>query len=289
MKYKSILFASFLFASSLFAEDARADSSDAPLSTTFDFSQGYRNDSLKITPGRDSKVHFKNIDVYTSRLGVTLMKNDFFLKGIAGYGNVYDGKYNTERAYYGTNNTMSFHRNVKDHYTADFILELGKNFKLQDGWSIAPKIGYGLFVQKFETDSKVDLHYRGQTKTIQSAKTGITTTWYSPFVGLNVQKVINQSVSAFLSYDFLFPMNYRAKYSTAGKTRLLTENTPYKAFGHIGTVGLDWKVAKGWSLKPEFEMMNLISRDDHGHGYGGIIKKTERAAYEARLTLGYSF
>lgn len=271
MKQRYSLFAGLLFASSLFGQEATV--AEAPFSTKFELSQGYRNDTLKIKTVGDSKAHFKNIDVYTSRFSATVMKNDFFLKAVAGYGHVYDGKYHETIHSYG--HSHSEHHHIHNDYTADFIVEFGKNFAIKDCCTLTPKVGYSAFIQKF------DAKEHGNNERF-------TEVWYSPFIGLNVSKEIAKNLSAFISYDFLFPMNCHTKYREHGDINFSTDNKPYKSFGNIATVGLEWNFAENWSLKPEFEFMKFLSKNG-GHNDFSVIKKTTRTAYEARLTLGYSF
>lgn len=295
-----ILLSLFCVGSQLNAETTQND--DA-VKTTFELSQGYRRDKLDLKIARGSgknfyhsKDQFKDVDVYTSRLAMTVRKNDFFLKGVAGYGNVYDGKLHRSSHYKNITYAYDAHKSshITGDYTADFSLTFGRDFFLANDWSIAPTIGYGVYIQDFHT-SRGKFRLRDNQKDKdhgRGTKEKFKATWYSPQLGFNVRKAITSTLSAYANYAFLFPLNYHANahYNTRNKkgSHYEQENKAFKSFGNIGTVGLDWNFAKNWSLKPEFELMKFYSKGgDSAHQYR--FKKAHRTATEYRLVLGYTF
>jgi len=279
------------------------------LKTTVELSQGYLRDNLKITVSRPGnpekgKDQFKDVNVYTTRLGFKIEKCDIFLKGYAGYGNVCDGKFQSTEHFSGRTwfgGRFEDHIKKKSHltgnYTADFVLNLGKNFHLPHGWSVAPQIGYGVYIEKFKTSQGRE-HTIGKDEfgkhhhSRRGTREDIDATWYSPQIGLQAKKTFTETLSAMACYQFLFPLNYDAKghhnIKNPRKTKYDQENKAYKSFGNIASLGLEWKFLKGWSLKPEIELMKFYAKGgDSNHHFR--LRKATRSAFEARLVLGYSF
>ena len=254
---KKILFFAGLLCVGSFAN---INAAETTLSDTYktdvELSQGYRRDSLNLKVG-GHKQHFKHVNEYTTRVGATVRNNnDYFLKGIIGYGDVYSGKVG-----------HSNHHKVKGDYTADFQVTFGKDMRMSDGWSVSPTVGYGVYIQDFHTR-----HSHGKVKG----------TWYSPQAGLSVAKSFNDNLSAYATYMCLFPLNFQASVRH-GKTY---ENKAYKSVGNIGTIGVNWMFASNWSLKPEIEVMKFYSKTANQHN---SHKDTERSSVEYRLVLGYMF
>jgi len=300
----SICFASL---SALFAQEANSD-----LQTTVEISQGYRRDKLDLkfeVPFKgyssDIRTKAKNIDIYSTHLNAKVTKGDYFLKGDIEYGSIYDGKYHIQS--YKNNHVnhrsqYEKHGKIHDDYTADFVLNFGKNFTFDNGWSIAPTIGYGVYLQRLSF-SKGHFHAKHSYKdpyygTQHSKKSGkgmsesYRTTWYSPQIGFDLQKKITNTLRGFLNYAFLFPMNFQGKvhFKNQDKHRICEdqENKAYKSFGHVASAGIEWKFANAWSLKPEVDFFKFYSKGgDAGHYLN--FKKATRTTYEARLSLGYAF
>ncbi len=285
MNNKKIFFLSLFCLSSYLSAEVNQNSDE--LQASFELSQGYRRDkltyNLKTGPLTRIKYKFKDVDVYTSRLGMTVRKDAYFLKGVAGYGNVYDGKYRID-----TRGGSHGAAHMTGDYTADFALSLGRDFSLGDGWSVAPTIGYGVYIQDFHTGrvkwNTFDMY--GHRVKLRRAKEKYKATWYSPQLGLNLRKAITNTLAAYADYSFLFPLSYHSK--ATHRLHYEQDNNAYKSFGNIATVGLDWNFAKNWSLRPEFEFMKFYSKGSksferlHFH-------KAVRTSSEYRLTLNYTF
>lgn len=267
-----LFFAGLLCACSIIHIEAAQNASNENYKTSVELSQGYRRDNLNIKLNHNSsktKQHFKNLDVYTSRVGVTVEKDDCFMKGVVGYGNVYDGKLHQH------NNGHHSSSNVHGDYTADFAITLGKNMRYSEGWSVAPTVGYGVYVQDFHTGK----HHHNQSK--QKVKA----TWYSPQAGLSVQKTIADDMNVYATYMCLFPLSYQGKTNHGHGSQ---ENKAYKSIGNIVTLGMEWTFASNWSLRPEIEVMKFYSKGgDSGHKYK--FKHADRSAAEFRVVLGYMF
>ena len=309
MKNIRVIFGLLMVATtgSLFAQDANDE-----LQTSLELSQGYRRDKLDLTfkvphkgHSSDIRTKAKNIDVYSSHLNAKISKGDYFLKGSIGYGSIYDGKYQIKdhrNNHIDHRSEYKQHGKIRDTYTADFVLNFGKTFTFDSGISLAPTIGYGVYLQKLSF-SKGSYHSRHRhidpffgsshgKKSGKSSKESYRTTWYSPQIGLNLQKTLTNTVNGFINYAFCFPMSFQGKTSfrnhNKDKITLEQENKAYKSFGHVASTGLEWKFASAWSLKPEVELFKFYSRGgDSGHGLR--FKKADRTTYEARLTLGYTF
>lgn len=275
------------------------------IETTVDFSQGYRRDKLDVTVSKNNqqptfkaKNRYTSIDVYTSRLAMTLRKNDFFLKGLAGYGNVCQGKFRSQE--HINNRYTEFSSNYKaskdltGDYTADFALTFGKDFSLESGWTISPTIGYGVYIQDFHTNhGKFCIRTSDyENRHGKSNKRRYKATWYSPQLGLNIRKSISETLSGCFNYSFLFPLSYQASGYANGSMKKYShfedENKAYKSFGNLATIGLNWNFATNWSLKPEIELMKFYSKGgDSGHI--DHLKSVHRTAAEYRVVLGYVF
>lgn len=298
---KSIFFAAFVFVSAnLFAEEAK---------TTVELSQGYVRDNLRFTVSRPNHPEkgtdrYKDVDIYMTRLGYQIEKHGYFLKARAGYGQVYDGKFHQTDHFKGRTyftgrfeeqNTKKAH--ITDNYIADFLVTFGKTFDLCHGWSLAPSLGYGVYIEKYKT-SRGKVHSIEKHDDVKShhkhhgTKEDIDATWYSPEIGLVARKTFTDTLSAHAGYQFLFPLNYDAKghsnTKNPSKTKFDQENKAYKSFGNIAQVGFDWKFLKGWSFKPEVEVLKFYAKGGDSHHHYRLHRAT-RSAFEVRLVLGYSF
>ena len=264
---------------------------------TFKLSQGYRHDSLSIESGQKKgnsvKIHFKDVDVYTSRLSFQATQNDLFLKAIAGYGVVIDGKAHTQfrskSSFYQENFDQTNHLN--GDFTADFSLTAGKNYHLPH-FTVTPTIGYGVYIQNFHSDHS-HRHYSHPSKSIKyNTEERYKASWYSPQVGLQIAKDFTKTLNGSIGYTFLFPLTCQGtthfSRRNQGHFEVTEQNSSYKSFGNIVTAGCNWSITPNWSLKPEVEMMKFYSHTSSS-SRASSFKKAIRSAYEARLTLGYNF
>ncbi|MCE5293092.1 MAG: hypothetical protein LLF94_00575 [Chlamydiales bacterium] len=272
---KHVFFASLLFVGTLATANADVSmAADGAMKTSVSISQGYRNDNLKLKgrSGGSDKLHFKNIDTYTTRLGVLVEKDQYFMKGIVGYGDVYDGKVHAH------GNGHHGHRKVKGDYTADFDFKVGKQYLLENDWAVAPTLGYGVYLQDFHGKK----HHGHRAK--------LKATWYSPQIGVCVKKSFNAEWNAYLSYNFFYPVNCQVtSYGGNSHSRDRRENQAYKSVGNIGTIGAEWIFAKNWSLKPEIEVMKFYSKGGNSSHGNTNHSKVTRSAAEYRLVLNYIF
>ncbi len=266
MKNKNIFFASLLCLGSManIQADVAMQAEDS-LKTSVELTQGYRNDELKFKSSNNGrKLKFKNVDTYTTRLGVMVQKDDLFMTGLAGYGNVYSGN-------------KVHGRKVKGDYTADFAVNFGKNFAMENDWTVAPTVGYGVYIQDFHTKS----HNGDRSK--------VKATWYSPQIGVSVKKTFNEEWNAFLSYNFLYPLSAQVSSNTKSSGTSRRQNQAYKSVGNIGSIGAEWTFAKNWSLKPEIEVMKFYSNGGNSSNGRHNKASVDRSSVEYRIALNYMF
>ena len=126
----------------------------------------------------------------------------------------------------------------------------------------------------------------------KSTKRRYKATWYSPQLGLNIQKAISKTLSGYFNYSFLFPLSFQATGHANTSMKKLTHfeevNKSYKSLGNIATVGLNWNFAPNWSLKPEVELIKFYSKGgDSGHL--DQLNSVHRTATEYRVALAYAF
>lgn len=278
--------------------------------TSLEVSQGYRRDRLDIRSHRKTdggKLHIKHkfhdIDIYSSRLALSLSQEEYFLKAATRYGQVVDGRFHGEAHRDGEGVHHAYHykeqfhgkAHIRGEYTVDATVSLGKNIPLDDGWTIAPTIGYGYSFQKYHTNKG---HFTHEQK-LQHHKTHIAShkvhghfsrehikaRWYSPQIGVRGEKACTESLKAYLQYDLLYPLIYRANVSHLEHKQ---KNTAWLSFGNTGTLGVDWNFAPGWHLAPECEAMALFAHGSHVQDHIKF-KRAYLTSIEARLTLEYRF
>ncbi|MBS0633833.1 MAG: hypothetical protein JSR37_00030 [Verrucomicrobia bacterium] len=250
------------------AQDAMNMNSSSSMKTELELSQGYRRDSLKFKGSHGHHLKFKGIDTWTTRVDALVTKDDMFMKALVGYGDVYDGKLHAH----------NHHVKVKGDYTADFALTFGKRYNMENGWFVAPTVGYGVYLQDFHTKHK------------HGNKARVKATWYSPQFGVCVNKQINDAWNAYFDYTLLYPMSLQVKSNTKhNHNRHTMENSAYKSVGNIFLLGANWKMNSNWSLRPEIEVMEFFSRGGDSHGSHNNKKHVDRSSIEYRLVLGYTF
>ncbi len=273
MKNK-LVFASILCFGAIASINAADAEMGSSLKTTVELTQGYRDDSLNLKAGHHGRhTKFKSIDTWTTRLGFMVEKEDMFLKGIVGYGDIYDGRVHHKHNH-------GHHNKINGDYTLDFAVNVGKMFNMDNGWHVAPMLGYGVYFQDLHTRRHHHHHNKERLRAL----------WYSPQVGVCVAKTFNEAWSAYLAYNFLYPLNFqgtvRHKHNNHGKT---FENKAYRSVGNIIDLGVDWKFASNWSLRPEIEVMEFYSRGGCGSSHKNDSKTAHRASIEYRLALTYAF
>lgn len=298
---KTSLFLACALFSSVYADTVKTD---------VELSQGYRREKLDFSvagpqhhPNVLSELKFKDVDVYVTRLAVTLSKNDYFLKGIASYGIVYDGT-TTDKDYLLDNRKGQFLHSKHDitgDYTADFIVRLGKHFTFDNSFVVSPHIGYGTYLQKLRFKHGYDqwVHpatgKHGPKHKMHNLNSTYRATWYSPQVGIDLKKKICKNVVIFAQYSFLYPLKYDAKghwnLRTDGSGHFDLSNKALKSFGHDASIGAEWEFTENWSIKAEYELMKFYTKDGHVHihKYHQPMNKAHLSSSEVRLTVGYAF
>jgi hypothetical protein len=261
---------------------ANTSDTDGSYRTSFDLYQGYRDDSLNLRAGEHHNRHtkYKELDTWTTRVGFKLDKQSFFLKGYAGYGDIYHGRV---RHHGGHNHNHGRHHKVNGDYTLDFALYAGKDFNMDNGWYVAPTLGYGVYFQ----DIHARRHHHGHHN-----KNRVRALWYSPQVGVCVKKTFNDNWNAFFSYNFLYPLNFQVthKGNHGHKHHRTQENQAYRSVGNLIDLGVEWKFHEQWSLRPEIEVMEFYSRGAKNSGHRSHdSKRAHRASIEYRIALGYAF
>lgn len=268
MNKKNVVLAGLVSLGSLGSVQAAemANQTESAFKSSVELSQGYRRDSLNLKTGHHDKQHFKHLDTWTTRVGYNAMKDDLFFRGVVGYGDIYDGRVHTH-------NGHNSHK-VNGDYTWDFSAMFGKRFSYDNGWFVAPMVGYGVYYQ----DLTKKHHHHDRTKAL----------WYSPQFGICVMKNFSDNLSGYLEYTLLYPMNLQIKKSHHHGHNRTHENKAYKSVGNLGTVGVNWMFASNWSLRPEIEVMEFYSNsgDSSHHNHN---KRAHRASIEYRLVLNYAF
>jgi opacity protein-like surface antigen len=301
MNFKRLPLLAFLF-STLFL-NAEVD---------LEVSQGYARDRLDVsvsgpkgTPNIQSEFKFNRIDVYASQLRLTYQKWDYYLQGIAGYGNVYGG--HVSSASYTANDRKGEQSSTRYHitgsYTADFSLTFGKHLRLPFQVTLTPHVGYGGYIQKFRIRQR--LHtisdpFTGEvlstTRNVKHINSRYKAHWHSPQIGLDFEKAFNDQISVYAKYNFLFPLKYHAT------GHLIVESTdtdqafhdnakPHKSFGNIAILGLEWNITDNCFVKAEYEFLDFIAKGGHRKQSGTRqpLHRAHRLAQEICLVLGYSF
>ncbi len=265
MNKKQVFFASLLCLGSLGSVQAQEmNRTGSGFRSAVELTQGYRNDNLNLKVRHHDRAKYKNIDTWTTRVGYMAEKDDMFFTGFAGVGDVYDGRLHRSHHHHHS-------RKVNGDYTADFSALFGKRFAFDNGWYLAPMVGYGVYFQDFHTKH----HSKERLKAL----------WYAPQFALCLKKDFSDNLKGYINYTLLYPLSLQTKTRkhSGGHTRTV-ENKAYDSAGNILTVGLNWMFASNWSLRPEIEGMEFYSNGAHhksGHAH--------RSAIEYRLVLNYAF
>lgn len=290
---KLLLLALFIACNQLQAESLKHDLS---------FTQGYRKDSLEISYGRPNPHHlrFKDVDIYATRLGYSVSKDDYFLNMMAGYGAILNGRFSYAIPHdIFRHNSWHFKQKVSGNYTLDFQLAFGKKFTLPCNTTLSPKVGYsvshtklkmhhthiesrsGHFVDK-RRDHKVHGHYNA--------------TWYSPLIGLRAEKLIG-ALTLYADYTLLYPLSFRAHGGLKRGHPLfdIKDNTKStRSFGNIGLLGFMYRLTDNWAFGAEGELTKYYTKGGHEHldrksPHRSSIRHVDRTTKEIRLCVEYLF
>lgn len=271
--------------------------------TGFELQQGYRRERFDFLAGskqgrsgmRD-KFHSKHIDVHSSRLlfkGVN--DNGMFLQAALGYGNILRGRadFTDHMRHHGQSVTTRTGFHTSRDYTMDLGLFLGKEYHMEKGFNLAPRIGYSFYRQKFHFKNAV--LKTAHDKKLHGYHASYKADWYSPQLGLRAEKGLSKNVSVFADYSFLWPLKYRGT-GSANKRALDSFNfhnkdKQWRSWGHIGVIGAKLGLSSNWSLNLEYELSKFFARKGSqrvGHD-SQMLHKAHRSASEIRLALCYNF
>jgi len=262
--------------------------------------QGLRKDSLTTSfsgphgkPKKMMKSKYKDINVYDTRVQGKVSNSGYFLRGMAGYGVVLNGKWQNSGYLRGPmtgNEKVEFarsHGKVKDDYTFDSQILFGKDFALGEVLSIAPTIGYGYYKMNLET-KKLKSRIFGQS--VKGGKLRDRSTWYGPQAGLQAKLALSESFRITAEYNYLFALQGRS--NTHVKHTKYNFHKKAHGYGHIGVVGAELDLTKQIALKLEGELMKFatnkgkLTKPKHEHLR---VHEIERIAKEVRLSLIYKF
>jgi hypothetical protein len=302
--HKNYLLTAGLVAISQFlsAETPRSD-----VQTELEISQGYRRDNLtwnisgyKGHPNILSELKYKRVNTYTTRVTGSVSKNDYFVKGMFGYGAILSGR-NSDTDYLRDNRRDKFSQSVSSNtgdFTIDSAIQLGKHFHPASGLTLSPSIGYSIYTQKFRDKHGREKFIKYPAFSEKNSKLrGLNSTyhakWYSPRASLRAEQTITPQLSLFGEYSFLYPVKYRAKgYWNLRKLHFRQYARSQRSFGNIGLLGAQYQLSKNWSLKAECEMLYFLAK---GSSRGAEtykkspIREVTRTALEGRLSLSYAF
>lgn len=299
----------YLFTIGLLIASSQAfgDTPNSDIETKLELSQGYRRDHLtwnisgyKGHPNILSELKYKHINTYTSRLTGSVSKNNYFVKGMFGYGVITSGK-NIDTDYLRDNRKDKFSQStssVTGDYTIDSAIQAGYHFRPTSSLVLSPSIGYSIYTQKFRDKNGYEnfAKYPYGSKKNQKLH-GLNSTyhakWYSSQIGLRADQKITDEISIFGEYTFLYPVKYRAKgYWNLRKLNFSQHGEASRSFGNIGLLGAEYKLTKNWSLKAEFELMYFRAKGKN-RGDSTLtkspIREATRTALEGRLNLCYAF
>lgn len=262
--------------------------------------QGYRRERFDFLAGAKhskegirTKLHSRHIDVHSSRLQWRGVSNDgIFLQAFGGYGHILRGRVDFAEHMKGRHGRdVSFHAS-KD-YTMDLGLFLGKEFRNPDGWLMAPRIGYSFYRQKIGLKNArlKDSHDRK----VHGLHAKYKADWYSPQLGVRLEKTLSDSCSLYGDYSFLWPMKYRGsgtsnRHSNDG-VQFHNRAKQWHSWGHIGYVGSKFTFNPNWSLNLEYELSKFFAKKGHQswHHERQPLHKAHRSTQEIRLALCYNF
>lgn len=268
--------------------------------------QGWRRDNLTWTiagpngkPKKVSKLKYKDINVYDTRIQGKVSQDGYFVRGMAGYGVIVNGKQQDSDYLRGRNtnhNKIEFsrsHSKVTGEYTFDSQILLGKDFALSPVLSIAPTIGYGYY--------KMNLKVKNLKYSIPKGRKGMKgvvstehATWFGPQAGLQAKLALSDCFRLTGEYNFLFPL--KCHKHSYWKLRKMHFTQKTHGFGHIGVVGAEYDLTSQLALKVEGELMKfetnkgkLTKRTTHPRKCNQKMREMERLAKEVRLSLIYKF
>ncbi len=262
--------------------------------------QGWRKDSLKWAisgshgkPKKISKLKYKDMNVYDTRIQGKVSRDGYFVRGMAGYGVIVNGK-DQDSDYERGPHTRKMkvehsrtHSKIKGDYTFDSQILVGKEFALSPVVSIAPTLGYGYY--KLNLRSK-DLKYsipKGE-KGMKGLNATEKSTWHGPQVGLQGKIALSPAFRITGEYNFLFPLHCTK--NSYWKLRKLHFRQKTHGTGHIGIVGAEYDITEQLVLKLEGELMKFSTKGKETKPKWHIrVREMERLAKEVRLSLMYKF
>lgn len=296
-----IIFLGLFFTATAFAEPAKVD---------LDLSQGYRYEKQDFSisgphakPNILSELSFKNVDVYITRLAVSVTKNDYFLQAMGAYGKIFHGKAVDDDYLFDDRKGQYSHstHTISGEYTTDVLVRFGKAFSVRNGYIVSPYIGYSAYTQRmrFCGGDGWALHPMSSSGRKCSKAHGLNSTykaiWYGPELGVKLTTAISATCSMYASYTCIFPLKYEGSghwnLRRKGERSFELNNKSSKSFGNNIALGAIWSLCNNWSIKADYEFMKLYAKGGHMRvaGYHVPMHKAHFTSNEVRLTLAYSF
>lgn len=267
--------------------------------------QGYRRDKLNVhfAGHKDRHIHFKDMDIYATRLQYNLSKDSYFLNLIAGYGDIRNGRFSRAVPHDIFRHTSwHFKQEINGSYTLDLQLALGKKFELCSQWSLSPKVGYSYSREKIHMHhTRLEARHHNReilTKAhIHGVKGSYHADWYSPLVGLRVEKGMSDKLKLYADYSLLFPLAFRGKGELKKHFPIVHAKDHTKAnrsFGNIGIVGIAYRLTDWISFGLEYELTKYYAKGGHErlereNNGRQAIRKVNRTTSEIRLAVSLDF
>lgn len=296
---------SFLLITTIFgcgyAEEQATTQNDEP-KFEGEVTQGWRKDSLTwaITgphgkPKKISKLKYKDVNVYDTRLQGKVSQDGYFVRGMAGYGVIINGKEQDsdyERGRHTANMKIEHsrsHAKVTGDYTFDSQILIGKEFILSPAVTVAPTIGYGFYKLNLRAKKlKYSIPKHVPKKETKGMNCPERSTWFGPQAGLQAKISVSSSFRITGEYNFLFPLQCRK--NSYWNLRKLHFRQKTHGYGHIGIVGAEYDLTNQLALKVEGELMKFSTKGKETKPKWHVhVREMERLAKEVRLSLIYKF
>ncbi len=223
----------------------------------------YRQDALNWnigfadgTPNILSELSWKDLYIHqVTAVGTVTTKNQFYLRGIADYGQIYHGR-NQDSDYLGDNRTFEFSRSINKANKGevfDLSIAVGRLFSSQcHTIRLVPLIGYSLHEQHLKMtdgDQVLFLLNPASEGPIEGLDSSYNAKWFGPWVGVDLFFDYTPTVTFFGTFEYHYSTFYRGEGDWNLRTDFL-DNFHHKAQGHglSGALGLKYHLYANWEL-----------------------------------------
>ena len=270
----------------------------------FEVTQGYRQDNLnssiskhKKNPKRTSKVSFRDVRIYQTRIASKFTMNDYFLKIGLGYGDIRSGHVHGSQ-FKKADKKENDRAKVRGSYTADAKLSWGKNFALGSTVTIAPLVGYLWEIEKLRFKNGRQIK-EGHSKRLHDLNSTYKARWNAPFIGLDASYDPLKKLSVYGEYNFLFAVKDHARgfwnlRSHQHGMHFEQRSRRSKGFGHFGLAGVGYEWIDNLWLKLEYQFLWLEAKGgktkgkEHHHKFSSPFHKSRLMSQEVRLCVEYA-